>query len=217
MFKVYGVPPSPFVRKLLLALEYKKLDYDVEIVFGGSDDPAFREISPLGKIPVLEHNGFTLPDTSVICRYLDRLHPEPGLYPTHAKLEAKASWLEEFGDSNLMECCSGLYMQRFVNPGIYNLPTDNDLVEDIVANRLPPLLGYLESVVPESGPLVGDAISIADLSIVTCFLTARYGQYEVDAGTYPRLGDYLGRAFNHELVKARMMSEQQAIEQLTGS
>jgi glutathione S-transferase len=72
MIKIYGVPLSPFVRKALLALEYKGLDYENEPTFPGDESPAFRAISPLGKIPVLEHDGFTVPDTSVICRYLDR-------------------------------------------------------------------------------------------------------------------------------------------------
>lgn len=51
MLKFHGVPLSPFVRKVLFTLEYKKLDFEINPVFPGSDDAAFREISPLGKIP----------------------------------------------------------------------------------------------------------------------------------------------------------------------
>lgn len=214
MIRVHGVPPSPFVRKLLLALELKNLDYELNIVFGGSDDKEFRKISPLGKVPVLEHDGFALPDTSVICRYVDRLFPEPRLYPEDPKLEAWACWLEELGDSQLMDACSGLYMQRFVIPKLYGGETDESVVEQILRVDLPALLDYVDSKTPESGPLVGDAISIADLTMVSCFLTARYGDFEVDAATHPRLAAYLARALNHDLVQSRMESERRSIEQL---
>lgn len=214
MIKVYGVAPSPFVRKLLLALEYKNIDHELEVVFGGSEDPAFRKISPLGKIPVLVHDGFAIPDTSVICRYLERVFPEPRLYPEDPKQEAVACWLEEFGDTRLMEACTGLYMQRFVNPRLYKSPTDQDLVRRILDEQLPPLLDYLESVVPDAGYLAGESLSIADLTMATCFLTAGYGDFEVDAARYPRLHSYLARLLGENLVQARMESERQALAKL---
>ncbi len=77
MIKIYGVPLSPFVRKAIWALEYKGLEFDNEPTLPGDTSPAFRAISPLGKIPVLAHDDFTVPDTSVICRYIDRISPEP--------------------------------------------------------------------------------------------------------------------------------------------
>lgn len=217
MITVYGVPPSPFARKLLLVLDYKNIDYELKVVFGGSEDEDFRKISPLGKIPVLEHDGFAVPDTSVICRYVDRVFPEPPLYPEDPKLEAKACWLEEFGDTKLMEACTGLYMQRFVKPRLYGTPTDENLVGRFLHEHLPPLLAYLESVVPDAGPLVGEAISIADLTIVTCFLTARYGDFEVDAASHPRLARYLAGMLEQHLVQARIAAEQQALAQLMSS
>ena len=60
MIKIYGVPLSPFVRKALLALEYCELEYENEPTFPGDQSPEFRAISPLGKIPVLDHDGFTI-------------------------------------------------------------------------------------------------------------------------------------------------------------
>ena len=191
MITVHGVQLSPFVRKLLLALDYKGIAYESVGVFPGAEDPAFRAISPFGKVPVLQHDDFTIADTSVICRYLDRVFPENSLYRQDPKLEAQACWLEEFADSKLIEACAGLFQQRFLFPKMFNQPTDESVVTDILENKLPPLLEYLESQMPESGPLVGEAVSIADLSVLTCFLQARYGDFEVDAGLYPKLSSYL--------------------------
>ena len=101
MIKLYGMPLSPFARKAMLVLDYKELEYDNVPIFPGDESPEFRAISPLGKVPVLEHDGFTVADTSVICRYLDRIAPEKSIYPDDPQLEATACWLEEYADSKL--------------------------------------------------------------------------------------------------------------------
>jgi len=214
MIILHGVALSPFVRKAMLALEYKDLAYENIPVFPGSDDAGFRALSPLGKIPVLEHDDFAIPDTSVICRYLDRVFPDKPLYPTDPVEEARACWLEEFADSKLIEALAGLFQQRFLNPKMFGTPTDESVVASIIEQQLPPLLSYLESVTPEAGPLVGDTISIADIAVVTCFLQGRYGEYEVDASDYPRLKSYLDRSLSNELVINRMKEEQKVVEGL---
>lgn len=207
MIKLYGVPLSPFARKAMLALEFKGLDYENEPTYPGDESPEFRAISPLGKIPVLDHDGFTVPDTSVICRYIDRIAPEKSLYPADPQEEARACWLEEYADSRLIENCAGIFQERLLKPKMMNQPTDEERLATILDDTLPECLNYLESVVPESGYLVGDALSIADLSVVTCFIQAQYGDYDVDGGAYPRLRRYLDQAYAAPLVTNRLESE----------
>ena len=131
-------------------------------------------------------------------------------------LEAQACWLEEFADSKLIEACAGLFWQKFLNPAMFNTPTDEAVVTDILENQMPGLLEYLESQTPESGVLVGDAISIADIAVVTCFLQARYGDFEVDGETHPKLRAYLDRSLSNELVKKRMEEEKKVVAALAG-
>jgi glutathione S-transferase len=211
MIKLYGVPLSPFARKALLALDYKELEYENVPTFPGDEAPEFRAISPLGKIPVLEHDGFTVPDTSVICRYLDRIAPEKSLYPEDPQLEARASWLEEYADSRLVETCATLFRERLLNPKMFNQPTNEEVVQNVLDNTMPECLAYLETVVPESGYLVGDSLSVADLAVTTCFIQARYGDYDVDGGAAPKLRNYLDRAFAAPLVVQRLEAEKAAM------
>jgi glutathione S-transferase len=211
MIKLYGVPLSPFARKALLVLDYKELPYENIPTFPGDPSPAFRAISPLGKIPVLEHDGFTIPDTSVICRYLDRIAPEKSIYPTDPKLEARALWLEEYADSRLIDNCAGLFRERLLKPKMMNQPTDQAAVANILDKTMPECLAYLESVVPESGYLIGDSLSIADVAITTCFLQARYGDFDVDGKVAPKLRRYLDQAFAAPLVTKRMAAEKAAM------
>ncbi|MCB1693153.1 MAG: glutathione S-transferase family protein [Pseudomonadales bacterium] len=206
MLKVHGVPLSPFVRKALLTLEYKGIDYDLVPVMPASDDPGFRAMSPLGKIPVLEHDGFTIPDSSIVCRYLDRVFPDKPIYPSYPALEAKATWIEEFADTKLMEACAGLFQQKFLFPKLMNKPTDEAIVDNILRNVMPAALAYVESITPESGPMVGDHITIADIAIVTCFAQSQYADFEVPSD-YPRLKAYLAGAMANETVAGRITSE----------
>jgi len=211
MIKLYGVPLSPFARKALFVLDYKELEYENVPTFPGDESPEFRAISPLGKIPVLDHDGFTVPDTSVIARYLDRISPEKSIYPEDPQLEASACWLEEYADSKLIENCATLFRERLLNPKMLNQPTDEAVVQNVLENGMPGCLAYLESVVPESGYLVGDSLSIADIAVTSCFIQARYGDFEVDGAAAPRLRNYLDRAFAAPLVIQRLEAERAAL------
>jgi glutathione S-transferase len=214
MIKLYGMPLSPFARKVLLVLDYKELEYENVPTFPGDEAPEFRAISPLGKVPVLEHDGFNLPDTSAISRYLDRIAPENSIYPDDPQLEATACWLEEFADTKLMENCAGLFRERVVNPKFFNEPTNEKLVQNIVDEGLPQCLAYLESVTPDSGYLVGDTLSIADFAVTTCFLQARYGHFDVEGAVAPKLRNYLDRAFASPLVMQRLEVEKAAVAKI---
>jgi glutathione S-transferase len=211
VIKLYGAPLSPFARKALLVLDYKGLEYDNIPSFPGDESVEFRAISPLGKIPVLEHDGFAVPDTSVICRYLDRIAPDKSIYPSDAKLEARACWLEEYADSKLVEVCAGLFRERLLKPKMMNEPTDEAMVQNILDNTMPQCLAYLESIAPESGYLVGDNLSIADVAVTSCFIQARYGGFEVDGSVAPKLRNYLDQAFAAPLVVKRLEAERAAM------
>lgn len=209
MITVHGVALSPFVRKVLLTLEYKGIAFENTPTFPASDDPAFRKISPLGKIPILEHDDFSVPDSSIICRYLDKAFPEKPIYPTDAKDQATACWIEEFADSKLVEACATIFRQRFLNPTMMGQPCDEEAVQEAINNQLPPLLDYIETLMPDQGYIIGDSLSIADIAIVTCFAQAKYGDYEVDGTAYPRTRKYLDSAFGTSLLSNRLEAERQ--------
>lgn len=175
--------------------------------YPGDTSSEFRAISPLGKISVLEHESFTVADSSVICRYLDRLVDDKSLYPEDLQEEARAGWVEEYADSRLIENCAGIFQERLLKPKMLNQPNDEVRLAALLNERLPTCLRYDETFVPESGYLVGDSLSIADISLVSCFIRAQYGDFEVDAEAYPKLGRYLDRAYEEPLVTNRLASE----------
>lgn len=84
---------SPFVRKVQIALEHKGVDYDLNPV-SPIDLPAeYKQKSPLGKVPCYEDGTVVLPDSSVICQYLEEIYTTPAMYP--ADVVSRAWWYEE--------------------------------------------------------------------------------------------------------------------------
>jgi len=65
---LYGVPLSPFVRKVRLCLQEKGLDYQLETVMPFTPPDWYYAINPLGRIPALKDGDCTLADSSVICQ-----------------------------------------------------------------------------------------------------------------------------------------------------
>src|SRR5262245_55148813 len=111
MLKIHGVPISVHTRKVIATAIKKNVKFEVDPVIPLNPPPGFRDISPLGKIPVITDGKFSLADSSVICAYLERLHPEPSIYPKSAQDYAQALWIEEYVDSTLSQDVLGAFFQ----------------------------------------------------------------------------------------------------------
>ena len=197
--KLLGVHLSPFVRKVAVVLTIKGLDYKQEPIMPGSADPDFRAMSPLGKIPVLVDGDLAVADSSAICEYLEEKYPAHPVMPPGPESRARARFLEEYGDSKLVETASIIFVEKFLNPNMFGKETDLARVEQVENELLPPYLDYLESQVPPEGYLFGDFCT-ADISIVTPLFNAAYGGYEVDAGRWPRYAAFVQRVAEHPAV-----------------
>jgi len=69
--------PTPNGRKVSILLEELGLEYRthaIDIGKGDQDDPAFRAVSPNGKIPAIRDDGFTLMESGAIMLYLAEKH-----------------------------------------------------------------------------------------------------------------------------------------------
>lgn len=184
--RVIGNYISPYVRKVLVCLELKGLEYEIDPIapFVGNDE--FTRLSPLRRIPVLVDGELVLGDSSVICQYLEDQHPTPALYPRDIADRARARWLEEYADTRL---ASGLIWKLFyqlaVRRYIFREATDETVVQQARDVEIPAALDYLENQLPDDGFVFGP-LSIADISIAGFFRTASFVRYEIDAARWPR-------------------------------
>ena len=89
---------SPFCRKVRMALDHKRLAYEIVQVDRLADLPL---PSPRAEVPVLEHDGVVVCNSPDILAYLDRLQPAPPLYPAMAAVYADVRRWELAADTRL--------------------------------------------------------------------------------------------------------------------
>ena len=187
---LYGSSMSPFVRKVIAFAAEKTIALEVRPVGIGDQDPAFRAASPFGKMPALDDDGYTLADSSAICHYLEAKHPAPALIPSEAKARGKVIWYDEFADTILFACGAAMFFNRVVAPRFLGRAGDLAAADKAEHETLPPLLDYLEGVIPDSGYLVGDALTLADLAVASPFANLAHCGVAIDAGRYPKVVRY---------------------------
>jgi glutathione S-transferase len=192
---LYGGSVSPFVRKVRVVMIEKGIDYTLEQVSPFNPPPEFLAISPLKRIPVLRDTDRaepnTLPDSSIICDYLEHKHPTPALYPSEPFARARALWFEEFADSALAESTGGgLFFPRMVHK-MLRKPPNEEMCEKTLTVKLPPLFDYLEKEVAGKDHLAGNAFSIADIAVCTQFVNFQHAGETLDASRWPKLAAYV--------------------------
>jgi len=97
--KLLGTPGSPYVRKVRLVLEEKRLPYEYVLAPAPQRDALVVPLNPLGKIPVLvRDDGAALYDSPVIVEYLDGLAAEPRLIPQTFDERIEVKRWEALGD-----------------------------------------------------------------------------------------------------------------------
>ncbi|HEX8513243.1 MAG TPA: glutathione S-transferase family protein [Allosphingosinicella sp.] len=190
---VYGASLSPFVRKVLAYGAEKGLQLDHKPLGLGSDDPDFLAASPFRKIPAFRDGGFGISDSSAIIHYLEAKYPEPALIPTDPEARARTIWFDEFADTILCACGAKMFFNRIVAPRFLGREGDLDVADKAEKEELPPILDYLERTIPESGWLVGEGISLADIAVATAFANFRHLGMAIDAGRHPRVTEFADR------------------------
>lgn len=84
----------PFVQRSVIVLEEKGADYDITYINLKEPPSWFKEISPLGKVPVLKVGDEVLFESAVIMEYLDEVNP-PSLHPADPLRKAhNRAWIE---------------------------------------------------------------------------------------------------------------------------
>lgn len=198
MITIIGSFVSPYVRKVLACLNLKGMDYEVDPITPFFGNEEFERLSPLRRIPVLIEGDLVISDSSVICAYLDEAYPERPLLPSAPKARADARWLEEYADSRLGEAVIwSFFYQRVVHPLVWREPGDQARIDKAANTDIPAALDYLETQLPEDGFLFGE-IGLADVSIASFFVNARYAGFSIDPQRWPRSAAFVDRALAHE-------------------
>ncbi len=100
MIKLYGAPISNYYNMVKVALIEKGLDFE-EVLTPPSQDPAYLNQSPMGKIPCIETPDGFLSESLPILEYLESLESDAPLLPLDAFAQAKAREISQVIELNV--------------------------------------------------------------------------------------------------------------------
>ncbi len=210
---VFGSTLSPYVRKVMAFGAEKGLTLELRPAGLGRGGPEFAAASPFGKMPGFQDENFLISDSSAIVTYLEAKFPEPALIPAEPRARARTIWFDEFADTLVMASGGKIFGNRFVFPRALKRECDHAVADAAERDELPPLLDYLEGVIPASGFLVEDRLTLADVAVACPFATLGTIGVGIDSGRWPRAAAYVaaiharpsfagGIAADHALVAA---------------
>lgn len=209
---VYGVPLSPFVRKLRLCLAEKGLDYQLKIILPFDQPDWFRDLNPLGRIPAIKDGDFTLADSSVICQYLEDKHRDlMPLLGKSAEEHAKIRWLEKYADYELAPLTTfTIFQHRVINPSMKKA-IDEHAVQSALKVKLPVHFDYLEQCIGSAEYFVGDALSLADLAFACQIINMEHGGEVLNDQRWPNLAAHFLRIKTRPSMQGVLQGEQKIL------
>jgi glutathione S-transferase len=167
---VHGIPGSPFLRSVEIALREKGADYHLQVMAPGEQKGLEHlQRHPFGRVPAIEFDGFALYETQAIIRYLDEAFPNPPLTPGNARQRARMNQV-----IGIIECyffpkaAAPIAFQRIIGPRLLGLPTD----EAPIAEAMPmarTCFAELDHLLGDQPYFGGDQVSIADIMLAAQF------------------------------------------------
>jgi glutathione S-transferase len=142
-------------------------------------------------MPAFKDEDFLISDSTAIITYLDAKYPTPNLIPIEPRARARAIWYEELADTIVTAAGIPIFFNRFVKPRFLNLDCDHAAADTAERETLPPIIDYLERVIPASGFLVEDRLTLADIAVASPFATLGLIGIRIDAACWPKTAAYL--------------------------
>jgi glutathione S-transferase len=178
-----------------VVLAEKQLEYKLDPVSPFAPPADFEKISPLKRIPVLRDDSegpdALIPDSSVICAYLEKKFPTPALYPSAPYDYARALWFEEYADSDFVATTGlGMFRPVVLNALMKKAP-DLDVAKDTWETKVPRFLQYYEEQLNGRSHFIGDSFTIADIAVASPFVNVAHAGFAPDEARYPNLVRFL--------------------------
>ena len=196
--KIYGFAQSRTFRVLWMAEELRlasgfEYSHDGRVFTSDEERQFLLSMNPMGKVPVIDDNGFVLCESMAINLYLAKKHA--CLAPKTLEQEALAwqwsFWVMTSVDAQLLQ-----YL-RF-KLGIMGVQVDEEAAANVLETLDRPF-NALNSVLADTTYLLGDDFSVADLNVASVFMWAQMGQ--VPMAKYPNLEKWATRCLGRDALK----------------
>jgi len=157
--KLYTGDLSPYsakVRMQIYAMGITDIDFELPTSFFRG---RLSDVSPIGRIPVLEVEDGIVPESEVIAEYLDDLYPQRSLSGTTPRERAEIRLVSRIADIYLL---NNIFM---VLPQL-NRKTRVDSIRDLLIGQVTRGMGALERHIGSGEYAVGNSLTRADCTLV---------------------------------------------------
>jgi glutathione S-transferase len=169
--RVFGAEYSVYVRIARLSLAEKGVQYElvpVDIFAKEGPPSGFLDRHPFGRIPALEHDGFSLYETSAIARYIDEAFDGPKLQPSDIKERARCNQLISIADNYAYpQLVWGIYVERVSKPRRGAVADEVKIAAAIPKARV--CLKAMSDLMGDNPWLAGAQLTLADLYAAPMF------------------------------------------------
>lgn len=159
--ELFWISGSPYAWRVQLALEYKGVPYAshrMELAKQEHSSPAFLELNPRGKVPVLKTGGAALYESVAIMAFLDRTYAAVPLFgqtpQAHGRIWQRVNEFENYTRDLLVEV---------VRPLLRGEATNDRQGMRAAAVRAYDALGWLDEALSITPNLADDHITAADI------------------------------------------------------
>ncbi|HVY15629.1 MAG TPA: glutathione S-transferase family protein [Rhodopila sp.] len=190
---LHHLPLSPYARKVRLVLAEKRLPYELRVEKTWERRTEYLEMNPAGTVPTLvEDNGLIIPDSAVICEYLDEAYADSSLMgrtiAERIEVRRLIAWFDgKFAAEVTSNLYGEKYLRRLTGRGI---PDPAAIRTGYTALRYH--LEYLGWLAETRKWLAGHALSVADFAAAAHLSTLDFIG-EVDWTISPAVKDWYAR------------------------
>ncbi|EPS33603.1 hypothetical protein PDE_08565 [Penicillium oxalicum 114-2] len=160
--KLYGSCFCPFVQRVWIALEAKKIPYQYIEVDPYEKPQSLLEVNPRGLVPALRHDDWGCYESTVLMEYLEDLKTSTPLLPDDPKTRAHCRLWSD-------------HINRHVVPGFYRLLQEQNPEKQV--EHATELRNAFETLVkaahPEGPFFVGPHISFVDVQVAPWLIRLR--------------------------------------------
>ena len=157
-YHLYSADISPFAQRVVMQLEYKGIAFTHEHPPGGFQSEAYGEINPIRRLPVLRIGETCLPESEIICEYIEEAHPTPSLTHDDLELRARGRLLSRIADIYVMNPMMPLFKN-------FSRKTRDQAVVDLALANIRQGLTYLDHWLPQATYANGGKLTLADLAV----------------------------------------------------
>jgi glutathione S-transferase len=201
---------SPFPTRVRLVLYAKGLDIPFVEPSGIHDGTAkgdYLKLNPLGRVPALElDDGRTLPESEVICEYLEDAYPEPSLRPADPWERAQVRLISRLCDFYLVFAMVPLFNASAMPRKKWDMARIDHALAEVKTS-----LDYLEHYIGTDGYAVGKSLTQADGALAPQLMLAfewapKLFDRPSPAGALPKLSAYW-KAIPRDPIAGRVIRE----------